>query len=700
MFILPDCFYNALFAAPDVASYYSFDQCAQYILPVNVGRECNVETQTLSYSPPYIYSYQCSSKVIINYASVYILMFIMASLIPLMKLGLKLYYDTVAINKTDSATTPTVLQRRVKRFVERLLPSYCKQIRTTKDPKVTTIAQKIEKPQSFVLFSKLRLTVKINSYVTIIATFGALFPPLAIVGCFTIFIITYFEELSIGWLLSETRAKKYFWYEEQLNHEAENVEKSSNFTLWSTLTVSSFFYGYIVFDTMGDTAGWIAALPMAVLLFSFPLLLYVFITCYREVRGSKYSKGRSKALFDCTDICRSKSRKSFNETSTNVWRSSQIELGDRPNSVTKENEFEMSCFVSSIPKDVLYFLADYLLPVEEQQKQCFKYNYDLRNFVNTNKKYFGEWKKKTRVMTLMTSDAEKFVSSLAFRSTVLSMIDDPLEQLELQFLYLDRTCVTPVSLIFQGGVRKFTAEQCNINEFSIPCGEIIFRNCNIQNLHDCPPFRKLELLDSIVAEDSLNSVAILDEGFFASTHPPSLHSLRSLKSLKLCHLDFIIDVSCLRNIPKLEFVGCDNIRDIRSLVDILELAFTKCNGISDVSSLGRIYTLKLWQCNNIRDVSALGQVHHLEIAFCREVTDVSALGTVYELQLTACPQVRDFSALKSIRELHLGNVSKTDISGLENVDKLFLSSCNGVSDMSRLKTIQVLDIERCLDVQL
>jgi MFS family permease len=168
--------------------------------------------------------------------------------------------------------------------------------------------------------------LKINSYLTILATFGALFPPLAIIACLTIFIVTYFEELSIGWLLTEARAKKYFWYEEQLNREAENVEKSSNFTLWSTVTVSSFFYGYIVFDTMGDTAGWRAALPMSILMFSFPLLLYAFIA-FSKCPDPNDWRNPSKFFVDRIAICRSNNQNSSNDHHSAAARSTaQIEL--------------------------------------------------------------------------------------------------------------------------------------------------------------------------------------------------------------------------------------------------------------------------------------------------------------------------------------------------------------------------------------
>jgi hypothetical protein len=145
----------------------------------------------------------------------------------------------------------------------------------------------------------------------------------------------------------------------------------------------------------------------------------------------------------------------------------------------------------------------------------FKYSFDLRNFVNTNKSYFGEWKKKTRVMVLMTAESEMFVKSSAFRNRVLSMIEDPLEQLELQFFY----SLAEVSLNFPGGARKITVEGGKIRNVSISCNHIVFRNCIIQNLRDCPPFRKFELRNCTVQEGDLNSLTILEEADFSPTQP-------------------------------------------------------------------------------------------------------------------------------------------------------------------------------------
>jgi hypothetical protein len=370
-FILPDCFYNALFAADSVSSYYNFERCDQYIYLIQQGRICSEETETLSYSPPFIYSYQCSSKIIINYVSVYILMFILIGfIIPPTKLLIKWWYKSLTRKmESSSSLAPSPSQLKLKSFLEAFLPMYFHPLQefhpSENDPlggssetrtlseqqrqsqeesggsrsmftRLTMIFQrpdstnnatgkKSPSPSQLLFFSKLNLTVQINSYLTILATFGALFPPLAIIACMTIFIITYFEELSIGWLLTETRARKYFWYEEQLNHEAENVEKSSNFTLWSTLTVSCFFYGYIVFDTMGDTAGWKAALPMTVLLLFFPLLLYLFVSYWKK--------------YCCTSVKKRKEEQGTTIQHNPILRESSVDLTFK--------ETEMQSFSSS-----------------------------------------------------------------------------------------------------------------------------------------------------------------------------------------------------------------------------------------------------------------------------------------------------------------------------------------------------------------
>jgi Leucine-rich repeat (LRR) protein len=257
VFILPDCFYNALFAADDVASSYSYITCRQYYHTDGGGHLCIPETQLNTYSPPFIYSFQCSSKIVINYVAVYILMFLVVGLIiPCLNLLAKYLFDR----------SPE--ESLAKRLFEMVTPEYFKPLKD------------IRTAGEVSLFSKLRFTVQVNSYLTILLSFGALFPPLAVIAGLSIFSISCFEELSIGRLLTNSREAGFKWYEEQIEQECADVEKSSTFTVWSALFVSCCLYAYIIFDTMGDTEGWVAALPMTLIMILLPFLLYLFIRLF------------------------------------------------------------------------------------------------------------------------------------------------------------------------------------------------------------------------------------------------------------------------------------------------------------------------------------------------------------------------------------------------------------------------------------
>eukprot|EP01040_Poterioochromonas_malhamensis_P020802 gene20802-24930_t len=108
-------------------------------------------------------------------------------------------------------------------------------------------------PIQFKLFSKLKLTVNMNSYLAIILSFGTLFPPLAFIGYIAICIISVYEESNIARVLIESIRCGNDSYVEMIGKEFYYIEESINLTLWSTLFVCCGLYAYIIFDTTGDT---------------------------------------------------------------------------------------------------------------------------------------------------------------------------------------------------------------------------------------------------------------------------------------------------------------------------------------------------------------------------------------------------------------------------------------------------------------
>jgi hypothetical protein len=197
--------------------------------------------------------------------------------------------------KVKQQKTKSVLcYQYLAQFLERFCLSpcfhhlYCRQ-QTEEEKDISVI-----KP-TIVLFAKLFVIIQINSYLTILVAFGgALFPPLAVIACCSVYSITYFEELSIGYLLLKAREREkgiqqvegaegcYLWYEEQLDKECKGIEESSNLTIWTTLMVSRLLYGYVLFDTMGDTKGWKLALPMTLLISLLPFILLGFSYIHRN----------------------------------------------------------------------------------------------------------------------------------------------------------------------------------------------------------------------------------------------------------------------------------------------------------------------------------------------------------------------------------------------------------------------------------
>jgi Leucine-rich repeat (LRR) protein/uncharacterized membrane protein len=330
VFILPDCFYNALFAAGDVSSSYTSQVCTQYLPELAIGFGCSNVFPSTTYSPHYLYSYQCSSKIIINYVSVYILMFLFVGIIiPAMKIGVKLFYDyLVELEKNTknveggNTQKKTSFLKNLIWLVEKVLPEYFKPLAPAQsvsndkgnendcihasplsavtsdlgnDNSSSSPSDVQGRTQKKFLFSKIQFTVQINSYLAILVTFGALFPLLAVTACLAIYCVTFYEELSLGRLITQARGLSASdQYEKQISEECSSVDESLYFTLWSTLAVACGLYSYILFDTMGDKYGWEQALPMTLIMIFFPLILFIIVVLIRnliKIRSARTKEG-------------------------------------------------------------------------------------------------------------------------------------------------------------------------------------------------------------------------------------------------------------------------------------------------------------------------------------------------------------------------------------------------------------------------
>jgi hypothetical protein len=137
--------------------------------------------------------------------------------------------------------------------------------------------------QQIVLFDKNRVSVRINSYLVVMMSFGALFPPLAVVICVAVITVTVYEEMVIGRLLYESERLGYGWYRNQLEKDCRGIKESFDYTLWSVIPVSSALFSYIVFDTWGDATGWQEAIIPSMILLIVPLMIFILYKSFDRI---------------------------------------------------------------------------------------------------------------------------------------------------------------------------------------------------------------------------------------------------------------------------------------------------------------------------------------------------------------------------------------------------------------------------------
>lgn len=164
------------------------------------------------------------------------------------------------------------------------------------------------------LFHKDRFNLRIIMYLSIFVTFGVIFPPLAVMICVSVFVQSYFTQLSIGRAV-ETTPVDSDERRQLLRHvdqDCLNVGVIFKQTVYAVGPSAAFLYSFILFDTYGDTAGGKAALWLAALMFglgcslslAFKLLVMREPQSIRSVRLYSSSRGSSDNRIEMGEMAR------------------------------------------------------------------------------------------------------------------------------------------------------------------------------------------------------------------------------------------------------------------------------------------------------------------------------------------------------------------------------------------------------------
>jgi hypothetical protein len=246
--ISPDCFYNIFKTAASVEASFDYNGKCTLFYTNNRQIVCveeEVITAQTSYSPPFDYSYQCSSSFITYYAPAYVIMCIIAGFaLPAAQMVLQRLHARAVVGTRWFALLDTVL------------PRILKSVSGISDPGAQMT--ETEARNVFVLtFDARQHLITLLTYFALILTFGAVFPPLAVCFAMTVISMLVFTRLKVGRFLVNAREANQPGQVAIVEQECAGVgEPGILVRAVAMIAVSAgVFYTLFLFDTLGDRWG-------------------------------------------------------------------------------------------------------------------------------------------------------------------------------------------------------------------------------------------------------------------------------------------------------------------------------------------------------------------------------------------------------------------------------------------------------------
>jgi len=265
--ISPNCFYNLFVSSHSVQTQYLFkirysENFGTYLKYFDI-----YQLGSTSYAPPFVYSYQCSCSIITSYAPAFTYVCIFAAFVnPIGQVALQQLHRHLP--RTN------LLFKAVQLITPRILI-------TTDEDSMRNVAYNIYLPYS----NARQVTVNSLTFLGILFTFGAAFPPLGFAIAVTMFIVLVFAKLKIGRFLSLAIERNCMNCIETVDLECRAAisMKFLHRSKWMLASFCSCFFSIFVFDEFGDQVGYVAFwififMPLA------PMLMYQCIQIVTRIR--------------------------------------------------------------------------------------------------------------------------------------------------------------------------------------------------------------------------------------------------------------------------------------------------------------------------------------------------------------------------------------------------------------------------------
>jgi hypothetical protein len=204
----------------------------------------------------------------------------------------------------------------------------------------------------------------------------------------------------------------------------------------------------------------------------------------------------------------------------------------------------MTTGLFSLPNDIFCFLANRLLPTDEQNKLIFKFSHDWRNLMNTSKTHFADFKKHTVLIVLKAAHTLNFTTSSSFRDRIMQLIINPLEQLELHFVkWFGQSGLVTINFSSCPAVKKVTLQSCQFLQLPPAFRELCLILSNSNDLQIRNPIKSLKVYESPKQDASkitlldVRLLNILEEASFSFVRLENYQHFSHLRSLHVEGID-------------------------------------------------------------------------------------------------------------------------------------------------------------------
>ena len=260
----PECFLNVWQAPPPIKSTYRLQYCVFIDSTTNDCIYSIDEAHWITFVPPYAYSFQCSSTLIESYAGVFfftviIIGFVNPALALLMVIVHKYCHHDSCIFKTFSYI-----------LIDTVIPQW------------PTLTMNDSSSDQLIIFDQEEYCISILTIMSIILTYGVVFPPLCFAGVIVIYIDSFFTQYRIARLISQLEQRQDSEAKNKMKEDflkqCENFSKSLSSSIRLLPIMMSIYLAPFVFDPMGDAIGSDRAWWVLVVMIAIPSLGRVLIS--------------------------------------------------------------------------------------------------------------------------------------------------------------------------------------------------------------------------------------------------------------------------------------------------------------------------------------------------------------------------------------------------------------------------------------